>query len=119
MGRPADMGRPAAGQPPRPPPRLGTWYVWTPLDPGTGHAWCAKPIGAPVATCHGGAPEELLDATAEYTADLAARIETTSRELEQAPHRETGRRDVLERQLTAMTRLHNRAQAAPARDAPP
>jgi hypothetical protein len=96
------------------------WHVATPFNPASHHIWCARPAGAAIATCHGATPGELAEAVAEFEADLAAHIETTREQLKQTPGREAGRRDVLQRQLAAMTRLlSGSSRAAPARDAPP
>jgi hypothetical protein len=96
--------------------KLTDWYVWyvaTPLQPGSGYVWCARPEGAEIATCWGNRPDELVKAIEEFETDLAEHIETTRSGLARIPHGEANARsrNVLELQLSAMMRLQTRRQA--------
>lgn len=97
-------------------PDWDVWYVPTPMDPGGRYAWCARPSGATVATCHGADPGTLILVTGEFTERLADHIAAARRELAAPPLR-PDRRGVLEDQLSAMTRLQARMQAASTREA--
>jgi hypothetical protein len=94
-------------------PGWDAWYVRTPNDPGSGYTWCARPSGAEIATCHGGIPDELVKAIAEFEADLSEHIETAREDLERTPDREASRRSLLARQISAMKRLHGRTDPHP------
>jgi hypothetical protein len=90
------------------------WQVWcveTPFEPGSGYMWCAKPEGAELATCRGGVLIELLAAVDEFEAELSAHVEATRAGLERTPNTETGRRRVLQSQLSGIMRLQARREA--------
>jgi hypothetical protein len=96
-------------------PDWDVWYVPTFMGPTRG-VWCAKPSGARVATCHGGDPDTLILAAGEFTERLADHIAVARGELA-APPLWPDRRGVLEDQLSAMTRLQGRRQAASTHEA--
>ena len=112
---PADQQLAALRQ--RLPPQWAAWYVPTPYEPGSGYTWCAAPAGEP-ATCHADIPDELIDAITEFEDNLADHIQAARQELQQAPDTPAGTRDILQRRLSALTRLHHRRHPAPAQQTP-
>jgi hypothetical protein len=98
------------------------WDLWhVPSHTGPAHgAWCARPAGAMTATCQGPTPDEITQAITDYEARLPEHIATARAEL-RAPALHDDRRNVLQRQLDAMTRLsdlRDRTAAAPPRQPP-
>jgi hypothetical protein len=50
-------------------PNYPGWDIWIVPRYPTGHTWCARPVGHPVATINADSPEELVRAIMEQEQD--------------------------------------------------
>jgi hypothetical protein len=90
-------------------PEWDFWYV--PTVTGLFDTWCAMPSGAMIATCCGHTPDEIAGEVEHFQVSIAERIREAREELE-SPRSSSGRKNVLQQQLAAMTRLQGIIAAA-------